>query len=121
MPGGHDHQMLMFSATFPCDIQMLAKDFLKDYIFLSIGHVGFTSENIMPKIEYVKDQDKHVVLFDLLTSNQSRLTFVFVETKQMADMQSDFLLNNSSAATSIHGDCTQHECKMAFQRFCQGR
>jgi ATP-dependent RNA helicase DDX3X len=46
MPDINGRQTLMFSATFPRDIQMLAKDFLKDYIFLSVGRVGSTSENI---------------------------------------------------------------------------
>jgi ATP-dependent RNA helicase DDX3X len=39
----------------------------------------------------------------------------------MADMLSDFLLNNSFAATSIHGDRTQREREMALQTFRQGR
>ncbi|KAI9440449.1 ATP-dependent RNA helicase ded-1 [Lactarius indigo] len=121
MPGVLDRQTLMFSATFPRDIQMLAKDFLKDYIFLSVGRVGSTSENITQKIEYVEDHDKRSVLLDLLTSNQTGLTLVFVETKRMADMLSDFLLSSSFAATSIHGDRTQREREMALQTFRQGR
>jgi ATP-dependent RNA helicase DDX3X len=36
-------------------------------------------------------------------------------------MLSDFLLNNSFAATSIHGDRTQREREMALQTFRQGR
>jgi len=121
MPGVHDRQTLMFSATFPRDIQMLAKDFLKDYIFLSVGRVGSTSENITQKIEYVEDHDKRSVLLDLLTSNQTGLTLVFVETKRMADMLCDFLLGSSFAATSIHGDRTQRERETALQTFRQGR
>ncbi|KAI0272454.1 ATP-dependent RNA helicase ded-1 [Gloeopeniophorella convolvens] len=121
MPGVHERQTLMFSATFPRDIQMLAKDFLKDYIFLSVGRVGSTSENITQKVEYVEDQDKRSVLLDLLTSNKTGLTLVFVETKRMADMLSDYLLGNAFAATSIHGDRTQREREMALQTFRQGR
>ena len=34
MPGVMDRQTLMFSATFPQNIQMLAKDFLKEYVFV---------------------------------------------------------------------------------------
>jgi ATP-dependent RNA helicase DDX3X len=121
MPGVHERQTLMFSATFPRDIQVLAKDFLKDYIFLSVGRVGSTSENITQKIEYVEDHDKRSVLLDLLTSNQTGLTLVFVETKRMADMLSEFLLSSSFAATSIHGDRTQRERETALQTFRQGR
>ncbi|KAF7323926.1 hypothetical protein MKEN_00614100 [Mycena kentingensis (nom. inval.)] len=124
MPGTKDRQTLMFSATFPRDIQILAKDFLKDYVFLSVGRVGSTSENITQKIEYVEDHDKRSVLLDILASSgkeQLDLTLVFVETKRMADMLSDFLMNNNLPATSIHGDRTQREREMALQTFRTGR
>lgn len=124
MPGTAERQTLMFSATFPRDIQMLAKDFLKDYIFLSVGRVGSTSENITQKIEYVEDLDKRSVLLDILASQSKEdlgLTLVFVETKRMADMLSDFLMGNNLPATSIHGDRTQREREMALQTFRTGR
>ncbi|KAI0048766.1 ATP-dependent RNA helicase ded-1 [Auriscalpium vulgare] len=121
MPGVHERQTLMFSATFPRDIQMLAKDFLKDYIFLSVGRVGSTSENITQKVEYVEDNDKRSVLLDLLASQSGGLTLIFVETKRMADMLSDFLMQNNIGTTSIHGDRTQREREMALQTFRQGR
>ena len=53
MPGPDERQTLMFSATFPKEIQMLARDFLKDYVFLAVGRVGSTSENITQKIVWV--------------------------------------------------------------------
>ncbi|KAJ6590563.1 ATP-dependent RNA helicase ded-1 [Mycena vulgaris] len=123
MPGVRERQTLMFSATFPRDIQMLAKDFLKDYVFLSVGRVGSTSENITQKIEYVEDNDKRSVLLDILASDPTSLglTLVFVETKRMADMLSDFLMGNNLPATSIHGDRTQREREMALQTFRTGR
>ncbi|KAI0695335.1 P-loop containing nucleoside triphosphate hydrolase protein [Cerioporus squamosus] len=120
MPGVQDRQTLMFSATFPRDIQMLARDFMKDYVFLSVGRVGSTSENITQRVEYVEDNDKRSVLLDVLQAN-SGLTLVFVETKRMADMLSDFLLGNNIPATSIHGDRTQREREMALQTFRTGR
>ncbi|KZT27765.1 DEAD-domain-containing protein [Neolentinus lepideus HHB14362 ss-1] len=122
MPGVHERQTLMFSATFPRDIQMLAKDFLKDYIFLLVGRVGSTSENITQEVEYVEDNDKRSVLLDILANElKGALTLVFVETKRMADMLSDFLMANSLPATSIHGDRTQREREMALQTFKTGR
>ncbi|KAI0369113.1 ATP-dependent RNA helicase ded-1 [Pilatotrama ljubarskyi] len=121
MPGVEERQTLMFSATFPRDIQMLARDFMKDYVFLSVGRVGSTSENITQRIEYVEDQDKRSVLLDVLQANGTGLTLVFVETKRMADMLSDFLLGNQLPATSIHGDRTQREREMALQTFKTGR
>ncbi|KAN0061478.1 ATP-dependent RNA helicase ded1 [Thecaphora frezii] len=122
MPGVMDRQTLMFSATFPRDIQLLAKDFLKEYVFLSVGRVGSTSENITQKIEYVEDEDKRSVLLDVLAAMPTGgLTLIFVETKRMADMLSDFLLRSNIAATSIHGDRTQRERERALELFRSGR
>lgn len=121
MPKVDQRQTLMFSATFPRDIQMLARDFLKDYIFLSVGRVGSTSENITQKIEYVEDPDKRSVLLDILHTHQGGLTLIFVETKRMADSLSDFLLNQNFPATSIHGDRTQRERERALEMFRTAR
>lgn len=121
MPRTDARQTLMFSATFPRDIQMLARDFLKDYIFLSVGRVGSTSENITQKVEYVEDPDKRSVLLDILHTHSGGLTLIFVETKRMADSLSDFLLNQNFPATSIHGDRTQRERERALEMFRTGR
>jgi ATP-dependent RNA helicase DDX3X len=100
---------------------MLARDFLKDYIFLSVGRVGSTSENITQKIEYVEDVDKRSVLLDILHTHGAGLTLIFVETKRMADSLSDFLINQGFPATSIHGDRTQREREKALEMFRNGR
>lgn len=121
MPGVQLRQTLMFSATFPRDIQMLARDFLKDYVFLSVGRVGSTSENITQKVEYVEDQDKRSVLLDILQVHSGGLTLIFVETKRMADSLCDFLLNQNFPATSIHGDRGQRERERALELFRTGK
>ncbi|KAK4616251.1 ATP-dependent RNA helicase DED1 [Fulvia fulva] len=121
MPPTDGRQTLMFSATFPRDIQMLARDFLREYIFLSVGRVGSTSENITQKIEYVEDIDKRSVLLDILHTHGAGLTLIFVETKRMADSLSDYLINQGFPATSIHGDRTQRERERALEMFRTGR
>ncbi|KAL2170133.1 hypothetical protein VTG60DRAFT_5155 [Thermothelomyces hinnuleus] len=121
MPPTGQRQTLMFSATFPRDIQMLAQDFLNDYVFLSVGRVGSTSENITQKVEYVEDVDKRSVLLDILHTHAGGLTLIFVETKRMADSLSDFLINQNFPATSIHGDRTQRERERALELFRNGK
>ena len=66
MPPVGVRQTLMFSATFPKKVQELARNFLEDYIFLSVGRVGSTSENITQKIEWVEENNKRSYLLDLL-------------------------------------------------------
>lgn len=120
MPSVNDRQTLMFSATFPREIQHLARDFLKDYIFLSVGRVGSTSENIQQKVLFVEDYDKNSALLDILINEIDGLTLVFVETKRMADQLTDFLIVQNFKATAIHGDRTQAERERALHAFRNG-
>ncbi|XP_031830908.1 ATP-dependent RNA helicase bel isoform X2 [Nomia melanderi] len=127
MPPTGERQTLMFSATFPKEIQMLARDFLSNYIFLAVGRVGSTSENITQKIVWVEEHDKRSYLLDLLqASNLSdpsteSLTLVFVETKKGADMLEEYLHSMGYPVTSIHGDRTQREREDALRRFRAGK
>ena len=56
---------------------MLARDFLVNYIFLAVGRVGSTSENITQKTIWVDEYDKRSFLLDLLTASGLYLVFVF--------------------------------------------
>lgn len=128
MPQVGKRQTLMFSATFPKEIQMLARDFLHDYIFLAIGRVGSTSENITQKVVWVEEQDKRSFLLDLLAAaglserqDDASLTLVFVETKKGADQLDEYLYQQGYPVTSIHGDRTQREREDALKAFRTGK
>ncbi|KAM9710839.1 DEAD-box helicase 3 X-linked a isoform 10-T10 [Menidia menidia] len=139
MPPKGIRQTMMFSATFPKEIQILARDFLEDYIFLAVGRVGSTSENITQKVVWVEDTDKRSFLLDLLNATvipnevqenvtetpekpgKDSLTLVFVETKKGADALEDFLYREGYACTSIHGDRSQRDREEALHQFRSGR
>ncbi|KAJ6667619.1 hypothetical protein lerEdw1_016740 [Lerista edwardsae] len=122
MPPKGARQTMMFSATFPKEIQMLARDFLEEYIFLAVGRVGSTSENITQKVVWVEELDKRSFLLDLLNATgKDSLTLVFVETKKGADSLEDFLYHEGYACTSIHGDRSQRDREEALHQFRSGR
>ncbi|KAI8645808.1 P-loop containing nucleoside triphosphate hydrolase protein [Parasitella parasitica] len=122
MPPPAKRQTLLFSATFPDNIQRLAKDFLKEYVFLSVGRVGATSENITQHIEFVDDENKRPYLLEILNEpkNKEGLTLIFTETKRMADAVCTFLNDNQLASTVIHGDRVQSEREAALNSFKKG-
>ncbi|KAI4344114.1 hypothetical protein L6164_011382 [Bauhinia variegata] len=127
MPPPGVRQTLLFSATFPNDIQKLASDFLSNYIFLAAGRVGSSSELIMQKVELVQDIDKRNHLLDLLHSQRANgahgkqaLTLVFVATKKGADALQFWLSNKGFPAIAIHGDKVQLERERALKSFKTG-
>ncbi|TMW51402.1 hypothetical protein DOY81_003526 [Sarcophaga bullata] len=127
MPVTGQRQTLMFSATFPKQIQELASDFLSNYIFLAVGRVGSTSENITQTLLWVYEQDKRSYLLDLLQTirdgleySKDNLCLIFVETKKGADALEEFLYQCNHPVTSIHGDRTQKEREDALRCFRSG-
>merc|ERR1739848_218958 len=120
MPTVGKRQTMLFSATFPTDIQRLASDFLDDYVFLTVGRVGSSTDLIEQLIWWVGERDdKRELLQDALQQSTS-LTLVFVETKRDADMLEDFLYQRGSKVCSIHGDRTQPERELALSCFKKG-
>jgi len=122
MPKTGVRQTLMFSATFPKEIQILARDFLHNYVFLAVGRVGSTSENITQKVVWVEEYDKRSFLLDLLNaSGPGSLKLVFVETKKGADSLDSFLYSEGYPCVSIHGDRSQKEREEALKQFKDGK
>ena len=66
MPQTGQRQTLLFSATFPKEIQRLAADFLYNYIFLTVGRVGSSTDLIVQHVEFVPVQEKRNMLLDLI-------------------------------------------------------
>lgn len=57
----------MFSATFPEQIQRLAKDYLEDYLFLTIGLIGGANSDVKQEFRKVPAFDKRKELLELLS------------------------------------------------------
>ena len=120
MPPTGQRQTMLFSATFPKEIQRLAADFLHDYIFLTVGRVGSSTDLIAQHVEYVQGDQKRETLLDCVNTVEG-LTLVFVETKRGADQLEDYLLRHNLPATSIHGDKSQAEREMSLRAFRAGK
>jgi len=121
MPRAFDgRQTLMFSATFPTEIQRLAQDFLNDYVFLAVGRVGSTTDFITQKLRYVENRDKLDALMEILPGCDG-LTLIFVATRRDADRIENILYSEGVDAMSIHGDRTQKEREHALKMFKSGR
>lgn len=114
-----DRQTLMFSATFPEEVQHLAGKFLHNYIFVAVGIVGSACSDVEQVIHPVTKFHKRDKLLELLR-DQNKRTVVFVETKRCADFLATYLSENDIKSTSIHGDRLQREREQALWDFKRG-
>lgn len=69
LPSKENRQTLMFSATFPEEIQQLAAEFLNDYVFLTVGRVGSTTSDIEQHVMQISEYDKREKLCEILNKS----------------------------------------------------
>ncbi|XP_030377613.1 ATP-dependent RNA helicase vasa [Scaptodrosophila lebanonensis] len=115
-----EHQTLMFSATFPEEIQRMAGEFLKDYVFVTIGVVGGACSDVEQTLYQVSKFKKRAKLLEILRDGADG-TIVFVETKRGADFLASFFSETEFPTTSIHGDRLQSQREQALRDFKMGK
>ena len=123
MPDKSYRQTFLFSATFPTEVQTLAREFLRDYIWIGVGRVGSTVDNIRQNI-LLSSSDPNVklqLLSEAIYLTEGR-TLVFVQRKKTATWVCNYLTRQLQvSAEEIHGDRTQQQRENALRMFRDGR
>lgn len=118
MPTKDKRQTVMFSATFPKPIQILARDFLRQgFVYLEVGRVGSTTDLIKQVVKEIFDKNTEIIK-DLQEIDGR--TLVFVERKVTAEQLGRYLRSQGINATEIHGDRSQIEREAALRSFKRG-
>lgn len=119
-----DRQVLMWSATWPKEIQALAEDFLSDYIKVNIGSLNLSANNnIRQIVEMCEEHEKEAKLSKLLreiSSERDNKVIIFVETKKKVDDIARAIRRDGHKAISIHGDKSQPERDAVLAEFRSG-
>ncbi|GAW09778.1 DEAD-domain-containing protein [Lentinula edodes] len=119
-----DRQTLMFSATWPKDVQKLASDFLHDMIQCNVGSMDLTANhNIEQIIDVCSEFEKRNKLISHLEkiSAENAKVLIFVATKRVADEITKYLRQDGWPALAIHGDKEQRERDWVLGEFKAGR
>eukprot|EP01062_Namystynia_karyoxenos_P020223 TRINITY_DN1766_c0_g1_i4.p1 TRINITY_DN1766_c0_g1~~TRINITY_DN1766_c0_g1_i4.p1 ORF type:complete len:607 (+),score=204.94 TRINITY_DN1766_c0_g1_i4:132-1952(+) len=116
-----DRQTLLWSATWPKEVQTLARDFQRDWVQIQVGSMELTANSdVAQHIVFCDGYQKHERIIDLVKQlERHRLTkmLVFVNTKRIADEVCNNLERRGYKAMAIHGDKQQTEREFALQEF----
>ena len=122
-------QTLLFSATWPKEIQKLAYDFLKDPVQVNVGDVDSLNANkdITQNILMISEMEKYDKLVEILkeltggeVSQHHTKLIVFVAKKVTCDELANRLWENGFAVDSLHGDRAQWERTKVIAAFKTG-
>ncbi|KAK4350565.1 hypothetical protein RND71_029878 [Anisodus tanguticus] len=118
-----DRQTLYWSATWPKEVETLARQFLRNPYKVIIGSPELkANQSIRQVIEVVTDLEKYSRLIGLLKEvmDGSKI-LIFVETKKGCDQVTRQLRMDGWPALSIHGDKSQDERDWVLADFKSGR
>jgi ATP-dependent RNA helicase DDX5/DBP2 len=118
-----DRQTLMWSATWPKEVQNLAKDFLTDPYRVHVGSMDLrANNNIHQIVEVVTDYAKYERLIHHLSGfNDGSKVIIFVETKKGCDQLTRSLRQQGYPASAMHGDRSQADRDQTLMDFRNGR
>ncbi|KAM9953806.1 hypothetical protein ACTFIR_008900 [Dictyostelium discoideum] len=117
-----DRQTLMFSATWPKEVQALAHDFLTDHIQVHIGSTEITANhNVRQIVEVCQDFEKKERMLSFLGSvGRDEKVIVFAETRKGVDDLQRVLQFSGFKSIGIHGNKSQPERDFVLSQFKNG-
>lgn len=121
-----DRQTLMWSATWPKEVQRLAYDFLSNQIQVNIGSLELAaSHTITQVVDVVEPYDKKEKLLKKVAEfhdvDNSQRIIVFTSMKRTADQVTKMLREDGYSALALHGDKEQSERDWVLRSFKDGK
>jgi ATP-dependent RNA helicase RhlE len=114
-----ERQTLMFSATMPDSIEMIARDFMRQPVRIDITPIG-AAEGITHRLYVVKEADKRNALLALLHQELGS-TLVFTRRKVDAEWLFHILERQGHPVARIHSDQAQGKRVSALKTFREGQ
>jgi ATP-dependent RNA helicase RhlE len=114
-------QTLLFSATFPDEIKVLARQFMRHPIEVQATPSNSAAPRVQHLVHPVDAARKRDLLLHILAADSRRQTLVFSRTKHGADKLCKTLQAAGIGAAAIHGNKSQNARTRALADFKGGR
>jgi ATP-dependent RNA helicase RhlE len=114
-------QTLLFSATMPPEVEVLARKYLRKPLVVQIGRRSEAAETVTHAVYPVPRERKSALLAHLLKDGDLDSVLVFVRTKIGADRVVRHLEHEGIEATAMHADKTQAQRTRALEDFKAGK
>ncbi len=114
-------QTLMFSATMPKSIKVLADSLLKNPAIVAIAAKAATADTVKQSAYFIDPRSKADLLSQLLQGEEMKRTLIFSRTKRGADKITSRLNVQGIPAEAIHSNKSQNARTRALHNFKTGR
>ncbi len=112
------HTML-FSATFPKEIEAIASDYQRDPVRIEVERAGTATELVTQELRLVGAEEKGPLLGEILADHGGS-TLVFARTRHGAKKLARVVRNFGHTAAELHSDRSLSQRKAALDAFKRG-
>ena len=110
-------QTLLFSATMPRPIKLLAERILDNPEFISITKGETTNTDITQEYYVIEESERDDAIIRLMDADLTGKAVVFCRTKSEVDRLSNVLSNAGYLANGLHGDMEQRQRETVIKGF----
>ena len=116
-----DRQTLMFSATMPPPIRLLAQKILKNPTTINLTATTEFKTDVEQFFYVIEERERSDAVTRLIEAEEPGKSIVFCRTKREADQLCYNLVSHGFAAGALHGDMEQDQRQNAIAAFKKGR
>jgi len=112
-----EKQTLLFSATFPREVEAIARNYMHNPTELSSGSKNAGSDNVENDYYVISDRNRYKALKRIADVNPNIYGIVFCRTRRETTEVADKLIKDGYNADALHGDLSQAQRDITMQKF----
>ncbi|MDB4297296.1 DEAD/DEAH box helicase [Flavobacteriaceae bacterium] len=112
-----DKQTLLFSATFPREVERIARDYMNNPVEITAGTKNTGSDNVENEYYVVTERNRYAAIKRIADVNPDIYSIIFCRTRRECQEVSEKLIADGYPADSLHGDLSQAQRDYVMQKF----
>ncbi|CAL2094565.1 DEAD/DEAH box helicase [Tenacibaculum sp. 190524A05c] len=110
-------QTLLFSATFPREVEAIARNYMHNPVEVTSGQKNQGSDNVTHQYYLVNEKTRYPALKRVADINPNIYAIVFCRTRRETQEIADKLIQDGYNADSLHGDLSQAQRDSVMEKF----
>ncbi|MFT7330172.1 MAG: ATP-dependent RNA helicase DeaD [Roseivirga sp.] len=110
-------QTLLFSATFPREVDAIARNYMTDPVQIDAGKRNSGSDQVSHEYYVVTDRNRYHALKRIADINPDIYGIIFCRTRRETQEVADKLIQDGYSADALHGELSQAQRDTVMKKF----
>ncbi|AMC10337.1 DEAD/DEAH box helicase [Lutibacter profundi] len=112
-----EKQTLLFSATFPKEVESIAKNYMHKPVEISAGKKNVGADQVSHQFYVVSERNRYAALKRIADVNPNIYGIIFCRTRRETQEVADKLIKDGYSADALHGDLSQAQRDSVMGKF----